>query len=1094
MTALIPEPGALGLESPTLGPWFSTDVSLPVPGEDLSVSVTIPAGTDWLPPTAGLLSLAVATATRPPILAGLRGPSGAPPFTAGRLVAVFRLLPEVEQRLGALLSDVPPADGSAPVAGLATRAPVRFLALELPEGPATLTALEPRLHPSIPAGSPAEQAAHVGLTLEGGALGTATEPMTDFKRPGVFQGASEKLLQFPASAAVRMFAFDARGRSIDPGAVADWWQRLATSFTNLRAPGVAARTATVAAQLTVQLVGPDDAPASEAALSRLSVTNLDGAGPVRVRGSASAAAGFALTGGSADDAPRPLVAALPAGNYGAAVNLWAGGPVGSVTRDFVRVALVDVEGHLLGQPRVPASGAGTDATRRAADQQRAATRTLVERATVAADQSVLLPTTDEAMAGLVAVLGAGDATLVAPVLDHAAGALTAPTLPDVAAPALLPNPVTMTALTGGGTQDAGTVVGQRVLVQTTFDPELAGAWVRVWPQYFDSTTGRHERGAGGGCLVDATGTVRAVVRLADGAVAPGNSMGLDVMVVTAVSATRYQEVRLERPAPVGGIMPVLSGVTDTVVACETGQSFTGAIPAGSLSSGSTLVALATPPALVDPTSIEPGHWNAATVAAGLASGDVVQLTEPAWRGWRGGQDAAALAGTATVTEILRTGLERLVQVGSPLPTQARDEVAASVLSATVADGLVAGVRPLGAHHELLPHQSGHPGAPADDERHGAGARLRGPAVVGVAEILRERVAGTTVELAADASTPLAAPGAPTVPGSWAATLRTVGFGVEAEPGLTAALGAVGLDAFPFDGPIDAVRTWLTGQGITIPAGADAAATSMLRAIDRRLLGAARGYREAATALAAAFDRAQDFVYIETPALDGLALGADDAELGVWQTLVDRAGANPVLRILICLPTEIAPGAPAKLQRVRDKGVLSALAALRAAAGERLAVFNPSTGPGRSLHLDATSVLVDDAWALTGGTHLWRRGLSFDASLAVAVFDERLTAGRPAEVVAFRRALVAGRLGLPPELLPEDPGELVRAVRLLSERGGGLRLSPATLTAPDPMPSDLDVQVWNPDGSPTSSFDAMGWLAGLAVAAQAELAAEVPGSP
>lgn len=1095
MTALIPEPGSLGLESPTLGPWFSTDVSLPVPGEDLSVSVTIPAGTAWLPPTAGLLSVAVATPTLPPILVGLRGPTGAPPFTAGRLVAVFRLLPEVEQRLGALLADVPPADGSAAVAGLVTRARVRTLAVELPEGPATLASLKPRLDPPIPTlVSPAEEAAHVGLALAGAGLGNASEPMTDFKRPGVFQGANEKLLEFATGTAVRFFAFDSRGRSIDPGAVADWWQRLATSFTNLRAPGVAARTATVAAQLSVQLVGPDDAPATDAILTRLSATNADGTGPIRVRGTASAAAGFALTGGSADTAPLPLLAALPAGRYGAAVNLWASGPVGSLTRDFVRVGLVDVEAHLTGQPRVPVSGADADATRRSADQQRAATRTLTDRATVTANGSVLLPTTDEAMAGLVAVLGAGDATVVAPVLDRAAGALTAPVLPDVAGPDFLPNPVTMTALAGRGVEDSGTVVGQRVLVETTFDPELAGAWVRVWPQYFDATTARHERGAGGGGLVDPAGAVRVVVRLADGAVAPSNSMGLDVMVVTAARAVRYPEVRLERPAPVGGTMPALTAVTDTVVACETGQSFTGPVPAGSLPSGTTLVALGTPPALVDPASIAPGQWNAATVAAGLAAGDVVQLTEPAWQGWRGGQDAATLTGPATATEILRTGLTRLVQVGSPLPTQARDEVAASVLSASAADGLVAGVRPLGAHHELLPHQSGHPGAPADDERHGAGARLRGPAAVGLAEILRERVAGSTVELAADAATPLAIPTAPTVPGSWAATLRTVGFGVEAEPGLVAAMAAAGVDPFPFDGPIDEVRTWLTGQGVTIPAGVDASAASMLRAVDRRLLGARNGYREAATALTAAFDHAQDFVYIETPALDGLAIGSGDAELAVWQALVDRASANPALRILICLPTALAPGAPAKLQRVRDKGVLEALAALRSTAGERLAVFNPTTGPGRALHLDATSVVVDDAWALTGGTHLWRRGLSFDFSLAVTVFDERLTEGRPAEVVAFRRALVAGRLGLPLELLPEDPAELVRAVRTLSERFGGLRLSPATLTAPDPMPNDLDVDAWNPDGSPTSSFDPMGWIAALAVAVQAELAAEVPGSP
>jgi hypothetical protein len=199
-------------------------------------------------------------------------------------------------------------------------------------------------------------------------------------------------------------------------------------------------------------------------------------------------------------------------------------------------------------------------------------------------------------------------------------------------------------------------------------------------------------------------------------------------------------------------------------------------------------------------------------------------------------------------------------------------------------------------------------------------------------------------------------------------------------------------------------------------------------------------------------------------------------------------------VLICLPTQLVPGSPKKLQRVRDKGVRAALEALRAAAADRLAVFNPVTGPGRSLHLDATSVVIDDAWALTGGTHLWRRGLSFDASLAVAVFDERLTNGRPAEAVAFRRVLIAGRLGLAATLLPEDPVELVAAVRQLSSRGGGLRLSPDAITVPDPAPSDLDVTVWNPDGSTVSSFDAAAWLAALAVEVQAELQAEVPGSP
>ena len=915
--------------------------------------------------------------------------------------------------------------------------------------------------------------------------------MTDLKRPGQFLISGEKLLKFPDPATVRLFAFDERGRPIDPGAVAAWWARLTTTFTNLFAAGVTQRTATVANQLTVQLVGPDDAPASDAVLTRLNATNVTGTDAVRVRGTTNAAAAFTLTGGTADDAPLPLAAALPGGTYGAAVNLWASGAVGGVTRDFVRVALVDVERHLTGQPRVAPSTANAEVARRAADQKRLSTRTLVDRASTAAGQSVLLATGDAAMAGLLAVLVGGSATFVAPVLDRAAGALTALALPAVAPPAALPGEVTMTALTGGGAEDSGTVVAQRVLVQTSVNPSLAGAWLRVWPQYFNADTGRHERGAGGGGLVDSTGTVRAVVRLADGAVEPDNRMGLDLMLVTALQAVRYPEVRLERPAPVGGAMPALGSVTDPMLACETGQTFAGPVPAGALASGVTLVALASPPALVDPATIPATAWSTATVAASLGAGDVVQLTEPAWNGWRGGEDAATVAGPATVTQILRTGLTRLTRIGAPIPTQARDEVAASVLTATAADGVVAGVQPLGTHHELPTHQNGHPGAPADDERHGAGARLRGPAVVGLAEILRERVAGTTPQLAAAAATPLATPPTPSVPASWAATLRTVGFGVEAEPGLVEALNVVGVGAFPFDGTLDDVETWLSGQGTTIPGGG--AATSILRAVARRLLGARSGYREGATALAAAFSRAQDFVYIETPALDGLALASGAAELRVWDALVNQASANPVLRVLICLPTKLAPGSPAKLQRVRDKGVRAALDSLRSAAGDRLAVFNPITGPGRSLHLDATSVVVDDAWALTGGTHLWRRGLSFDASLAVAVFDERLTSGRPADVVAFRRALIAGRLGLAPTLLPEDPTELVAAVRQLSSRGGGLRLSPDPIAIPDPVPSEFDVRVWNPDGSP-STFNAMAWIEGLAVEVQAELKAEVPGSP
>ncbi|WP_114907901.1 hypothetical protein [Ornithinimicrobium murale] len=1083
MTALVPAPEDLGLESPALGPWFSTDETLPVPSpDDLGVTVPLPAGTDWLPPATGLLSFAVAGQPR---LAGLRGPAGTPPFRSGRFVATFRLLPEVEARLGALLADVPAADGGA---GGVTRATVRTLALELPEDPGSLTDLVTRVRPPIPdvtSMDEATQQAYLGLT------GT---PIADLKRPGTLTADDDVLLAFAGPTTVRLFAFDNRGRAIDPGAVASWWARLATSFSNLWAPGAAQRTATVDAQRTVVLCGPDEAPAGEGVLARLAVSGLSGTGAVRVAGTETAT--VALSGGSAQDAAQPRVAVLPAGSYGTTVSLWSGGtPVGGLTRDCVRVALVDVEAHVTGQRRVAPAGAAEPAVRRAADQARASTATLVARATVAATDTVLLPSADAALTGLAGILSAGPVTLLAPVLDRAAGAVPEPALPPVAAPVGL-GAVTVSALTGGGVADSGVVLAQRILVTVPVGPELAGAWVRVWPQYFDPDKGRHVRGAGGGGLVDAAGLARVVVRLADGAVTPANRMGLDVMVVTGLAATRYPEVRLERPAPVGGAMVALASVGESVLVCESGTEVVAGVAAGSLPSGSTLVALTTTPTLVDPESVPATAWAAPAVGPLLGAGDTVLLTEPAWRGWRGGETASVLGGTgASVSALERTLLVRPPGVASPLPTQSRDEVAAVALGTGAdpeADATVAAVRPLGAHHEVGTHQAGHPGAPADDERHGAGARLRGPAVAAVAEIARERTRPGTPELAVAAATPLTQPAAPSAAGSWAAVLRTVAARVEGESGLVEAMDALDTGDFPWEQPLADLRSWLAGQGVSVPAAVDEAATSMQRALNRRLLGARWGYREAATALAARFAGAQDLVYLETPALDALPLGSGDDALDVLGALATRLTENPALQVLVCVPLKLVPGTPKKLGRIRDAGVLAGLRRLATAGGERVAAFTPVTGPGRSLHLDATSVVVDDAWALTGGTHLWRRGLSFDASLAVATFDERLDGGRPAEVVAFRRALVAGRLGLAPTLLPEDPAELVRAVRTLSNRGGGLRLAPEVIVPADQEPSELDTRVWNPDGSYVSGFNFMDFLAGLAVGVQAELREEVPG--
>ena len=79
MATLSPAPSSLGLWSPQLAPWFSTDVSLPIADDSLAVHLT-GLTSDWLPPARGILSLFVASTPRPAGIAALRKPDGTQAF------------------------------------------------------------------------------------------------------------------------------------------------------------------------------------------------------------------------------------------------------------------------------------------------------------------------------------------------------------------------------------------------------------------------------------------------------------------------------------------------------------------------------------------------------------------------------------------------------------------------------------------------------------------------------------------------------------------------------------------------------------------------------------------------------------------------------------------------------------------------------------------------------------------------------------------------------------------------------------------------------------------------------------------------------
>jgi hypothetical protein len=153
--------------------------------------------------------------------------------------------------------------------------------------------------------------------------------------------------------------------------------------------------------------------------------------------------------------------------------------------------------------------------------------------------------------------------------------------------------------------------------------------------------------------------------------------------------------------------------------------------------------------------------------------------------------------------------------------------------------------------------------------------------------------------------------------------------------------------------------------------------------------------------------------------------------------------------------------------------MDAVDAIRSAARERFALFSPGAGAGRAIRFASTSVVIDDAFALTGTTHVWRRGLIWDSSLAAAVFDERLVDGRPQDVRSFRIQLLADRLGIAATRVPEDPAELVKAIRALDDRGSD-RLSTVPILRPATAPANADIDTWNPDG--TASGLSIGSLA------------------
>ena len=1076
-------PNQLGLGAPRVGPWFSVNINLNAPQQDLTIQMVNAGAWDWLPPASGTLSLHVATSTRPEPLQKFLLPDGKPAFATNSVVALFTLLPEVEDRLYALSSNIPPADGTA-AANRPTRARVRYLAMQLPETSTIFVNLWLRFqNPSLPNMLIQELAEYVGLALQNGALTNSLHPMADLRRPGKspISGANEVLLRFQANENVVLSAFDHRGRPLDPGAVAAWWNAIAVVMDpDLWTDQANKITSAVAGALTVHFANAHEGTLTAPLLNRLTV-NKQPATAVVVTNPAGQIAFTAPP--SPDDAPVPRVAMLPSGTYANNLMLWPAGNT-APARDFVRVTVVDVEQHLVGQSRVASGNAPKQA--RANFQNSATTRVEVARSAGPA----LLTTIDAAATAALATMrlaGATEVSVVAGSIDRdwgpgtGVGPVPAPPAQPQSFPAPFPQPQEVAALAGG---DSSATNGQRILLHVALGPPLAGAWLRARPQGFNLETGKHFAMDGGGGLVDANGDAYLVVELPYGSNSGLLGMNFELTLLGGASR-QFPELRMLVPGQIGGNV-MNAGQGTKVLLCEQGQVF----PAAPLNSGSTMVDQnASGYALVDPKTVGTLQYAQQTTNAALPAGAKVELTQPAFVS---APDGVASLG-ANTNRTLRSGLGSPTGDSQPFPGMDRLDCAATALSATAgantAAATIFAAPALRQFHEAGRHQDGHPGSPASVEVHGTGVSLNGPAARAVAEFTRPRIARTAPALVSAATAPAAnsSPPDPAGPAIWAAALKTVAASVEGDSGL----GQKVIDKKyqfnqPYDGQPSAIKPWFDNNVMTPVIGTPlpdltgkAAPTLALacRAMDRVALAAGSGCREGAISLASAFSRAEDFVYIETPAIDDLPFGDQTDQIAVWGALKQRAQDVPRLRVIVCIPITMMPGYPRTLKLVRDSLLLDAVAALQTIMGDRLAVFSPSAGAGRSVRFASTSVVVDDAYALTGTTHLWRRGLAFDSSLAAAVLDESLTDGRPTDVRNFRRALVGGALGLAPARVPDDPAEVVTAIHILSKQGSA-RLAVDTVIKPSIAPTKDDVEIWNPGGGPTGPFNILNWLTAL----------------
>jgi phosphatidylserine/phosphatidylglycerophosphate/cardiolipin synthase-like enzyme len=197
------------------------------------------------------------------------------------------------------------------------------------------------------------------------------------------------------------------------------------------------------------------------------------------------------------------------------------------------------------------------------------------------------------------------------------------------------------------------------------------------------------------------------------------------------------------------------------------------------------------------------------------------------------------------------------------------------------------------------------------------------------------------------------------------------------------------------------------------------AVQLLRTYPYRRSGyafAPDGERSIARGYLKALPRARSLIYLEDQYL--------------WSTeivtvLAEALRANPGLRLIAVLPR--FPDQDGKLSMSPNLvGRAQALALLRAAGQDRVAIYGLENAAGTPIYVHAKVCVVDDTWAIVGSDNFNRRSWTHDSELSCAIVDLAGPAGQEPESGAAGDARIA------------DSAHAADATRAGSGRRPGLR--------------------------------------------------------